>query len=507
MNSIYLVNPLSSPQAYFGAEVHASSGFDGAQLVADLAIVTVAGFVPPDFSITLCDEQLTPVNLDTAAEVVGLTGKISQGSRLIELADEFRRRGKVVLVGGPMASLDPDTVRPHCDILVRGELESVAATLFADLRAGRWQDEYVGERTDLSLAPLPRWDLYPNHRAFLGSVQTARGCPFECDFCDVPAYVGRKQRHKPMPQVLAELDQLYRLGYRSVFLADDNFTVDRQHAKALLAELAYWNRRQDAGPVTLSTQVSLDAARDDELLALCARAGINTVFIGLETPNETSLRESSKRQNLVQSVAGQIDRFIAHGIVVISGLIVGFDADGPDIFERQRQFVASLPIPIFSLGALVAPTQTPLYERLRTEGRLIPGMLRNTATPWSNNLQPLQMSREELLTGVQDLGRAIYSPQAFGDRLVQLLQRLGPSAMEGVTSTAPRSRLHDRLQWEFGAIIRQLAGRGTEERKMLARVTRQVMWHRPELLEQLRIQLRFYAQVRSVYDGFGTTVA
>ncbi len=149
---------------------------------------------------------------------------------------------------------------------------------------------------------MPRWDLYPNGQALMGSVQTSRGCPFECEFCDVIQYLGRKQRHKPVGQVLAELDQLYRLGYRSVFLADDNFTVYRARAKELLVALRDWNARQTDGRMRLMSQVSIDAAGDEDMLQMCADAGLTHVFIGIETPNEESLREAKKRQNLKKNL-------------------------------------------------------------------------------------------------------------------------------------------------------------------------------------------------------------
>src|SRR5262249_45882554 len=148
-----------------------------------------------------------------------------------------RRRGVKVIIGGPYASLSPDVLRPHCDILVIGEMEEIAEELFADLRNGYAKEEYVGARPDLGRSPLPRWDLYPNDRAIMGTVQTSRGCPFDCDFCDVIQYLGQKQRHKSTAQVLGELDVVYRFGYRQIFLADDNFTIHRSRTKELLVAL------------------------------------------------------------------------------------------------------------------------------------------------------------------------------------------------------------------------------------------------------------------------------
>src|SRR5712691_1773009 len=247
--SIYLINPAADFPSYFSSEVFAASGLAPAISMADLAIATIAAMAPGDFAVRLCDEYVSPIDFDTSADFVGITGKVSQWSRMKSIALEFRRRGAVVVIGGPYASLSPEVVRPYCDILVRGEIEDISTRLFADLRSGNWQTEYVGNRPDLKTSPLPRWDLYPNDRAMMGTVQTSRGCPFECEFCDVIEYLGRKQRHKAVDQVLRELDELYRHGYRSVFLADDNFTVYRARAKELLAAIRDWNTRQHDGPI------------------------------------------------------------------------------------------------------------------------------------------------------------------------------------------------------------------------------------------------------------------
>jgi radical SAM superfamily enzyme YgiQ (UPF0313 family) len=423
--SIYLINPVSDFPTYFSAEVYAGTGCGSTTLIADLAIPTIAAMAPSDFDVLLCDQNISPIDFDTPADFVGITGKITQWGHMMAIAQEFRQRGKVVLIGGPYVSLCPEIARPHCDILVRGEIEDIAEELFSDLQSGYWKAEYLGNRPDLSHSPLPKWGMYPDDRAVMGTVQTSRGCPFECEFCDVIQYLGRKQRHKPVNQVLGELDELYRYGYRAVFLCDDNFTVYRARTKELLAALRDWNLRQEKEKVRFATQASIDAARDDELLQMCAEAGLTNVFIGIETPNEDSLRETKKRQNVGINLIDQVQRFLDHGISVTGGMIVGFDSDGPDIFERQYQFAMSTPIPIFSLGALVAPAATPLYERMAKEGRLVSEGLEVAAMPWSTNIVPRQMTREQLLDGVQWLCNKLYHPSAFGERVLRFIDRLG----------------------------------------------------------------------------------
>lgn len=500
MSALYLVNPAADFPTYFSAEVYAARGLGKVALVADLAITTVAAMAPPEIQVTICDENASAVDLDTPAEFVGITGKISQFGRMIQIAGEFRRRGKVVIIGGPYASLSPETLRPHCDILVRGEIEGIAANFFADLVRHRWRDDYEGTRPDLALSPVPRWDLYPNDRAAMGSLQTARGCPFECEFCDVIQYVGRKQRHKPVGQVIVELEGLYKCGYRRIFLADDNFTVYRARAKELLSELKDWNARRDQGRVEFITQVSIDAARDADLLDLCAEAGLRNVFIGIETPNESSLRETKKRQNVGVDLRAEVEQFVTRGIAVTGGMIVGFDSDGPDIFGRQYEFAMSTPIPIFSLGALVAPEATPLHARMQKEGRLVEQGSEVAAMPWSTNIIPRQMTRDELLAGIRWLANEIYQPDAFGERICRFIELLGkgrdPGRGRATMMAPPRPRRVDldglRLLDQFGTL-------GAPERQLWRRFLK-VLGKNPEAGQFALPAMVQYMQIRFMYE-------
>ena len=329
-------------------------------MMADLAAATVAAMAPADFQISICDETVSLVDYNHPADWIAITGKVSQRQRMTAIADEFRRRGKRVIIGGPYASLSPARLRDHCDVLVCGEAEEIAGDLFADLRFGRPRDAYSGDKPDLALTPPPRWDLYPNDRALLGAVQTSRGCPFNCEFCDVIQYLGRKQRHKPVSHVLAEIDALYKLGYRSVFLADDNFTAYRSRCKELLEAIAWWRRDHQMDFVT---QISIDATRDEELLDMCVAAGLTQVFVGIETPNVESLRETGKQQNLLIDLAAEVQKLVDPGISVMGGMIVGFDADGPNVFRQQYDFAMSTPIDANCVRSL--PTLVTLCAMIR----------------------------------------------------------------------------------------------------------------------------------------------
>lgn len=497
--SIYLVNPTADFPTYFGAEMVQGWGMRPATAFADLAIATVAAMVPDGFDVRLCDENVTPVDFDADPDFVAITGKISQWGRMRQIAAEFRRRGRTVLIGGPFASLSPEVVAEQCDVLVRGEIEEIAPDLFSDLLGGCWKNDYEGTRPTLDISPLPRWDLYPNERALLGTVQTSRGCPFECEFCDVIEYLGRNQRHKPIPNILAELDALYRLGYRSIFLADDNFTVVRRRAKELLVAIRHWNDAQEHGKVTFSTQLSIDAAKDDEMLRLCAEAGLILAFIGIETPNEESLKLSKKRQNMGVDLTSQIHKFYRYGIAVIGGMIVGFDGDGPDIFRRQHDFATLSAMPVVTLGALVAPAATPLHQRMQDEGRLLADGSEVAALPWSTNIQPKLMSQQQLLEGIGWLANSLYHPTAFGDRLMQFIHLVGERRDPKHASAETSSVAARSVEGEGAEIMRRLVALGPEEARMTYRIFGAVS-RRPEAFDFVKPWLFQYAQIRYMYD-------
>ncbi len=495
MPSLYLINPRSDYPAYYGAEVFGELGLPPAAFMADLAVATVAALAPADFQVEICEENVAPARLDVAADFIGITGKVSQRGRMLELAVEYRRRGRTVIVGGPYASLSPEVFRPHCDVLLRGELEPVAARLFADLRRGDYQYEYRGAPADLSEAPMPRWDLYPNDRTLQGSVQTGRGCPFRCDFCDTIQYVGRHPRHKPPQRVLAELDVLYRLGYRNVFLADDNLTAHRGRARELLAALADWNRAVPAGRVHFTTQISLDAASRPGLLEQCAGAGLTEAFVGIETPNITSLRESRKPQNLLDDPVRSVERFVKSGVGVIGGLMVGFDSDGPDIFEQQYEFVMQSPLPSVSVNALNAPPTTPLYERMRQEGRLLEDDESDgPVNPWWTNMRPAQMTREELERGIRNLVSRLFRPDAFERRMRRFIELYPDTGPDPRSAGSPRRDVN--LQGL--SVVRALARLGPEEQGMMTRLSAAARL-KPGTQRHLFANLFRYMQIRSIY--------
>lgn len=503
MPSIYIINPAASYPSYHTAEAfgRADDGSGWVQ-VADLTIATVAAMVPNGWHIKLSEEAVASVDLESDADFIALTGKVSQRSRMYALADEFRRRGKTVLIGGSFASLSPDDVRPHADILVTGEIEEIASTLFADLAQGRWKDHYEGGKADIRLSPVPRWDLYPVQKAMSGALQTTRGCPFNCEFCDVIQYQGRKQRHKTVGQVMRELDALYQYGFRQVFIADDNFTVHRKHAAAFLEALTLWNEHKPE-PIRFTAQASVDVARDDEMLEKCRAANLSILFVGVETINTESLRETGKRQNLLVPMEDAIDRIVGAGIAVQAGIIFGFDHDHAGTLGDLSSFFDRIPVPDLSIGALVAPPATHLYRRLAAEGRLQGEIWETAAGTLQTNIIPKQMSRDELLQGVTDLCRSAYDPYRYGQRMLRFIDRCGTEKSPG-RNAAPRSPAYKLRAKAVLKSIQDISTQGDPEAAMVADILRSAANKPGVLLTALQFLSR-YGQTRYFLDRVRTS--
>ena len=415
MKRILLINPLPSLSLYSWPDVTDITGRPG--YIMNIALPTLAALAPPDVVVTVVDEAIEPVNFDGHWDLVGITGYLTQMRRMCDIADEFRRRRQLVAIGGPYASLSPQAVRSHADILFRGEAEHTWPEFLEDFLNGHWQTEYTSHgMVDLQSSPVPDISTLRPAAYELGVVQTSRGCPFECEFCDVIVYLGRRQRHKTPERVVDELEQLYQAGYRSVFLSDDNFTANRQRAGDIMAAVGDWNRAKPA-PVALYTQLSIDVTRDRDLplLDLCADAGLKQAFVGIETPNADALREVHKRQNLRNDLVEDVHRIQRRGIMVQAGMITGFDSDTLDSFVADYEFLQAAGIPMVLLAMLNALDGTPLQRRLADEGRLKGLLLADAAL--DTNVIPKQMTSQQLLKGTVWLLNRLYRPRAFLERL------------------------------------------------------------------------------------------
>jgi hypothetical protein len=281
-------------------------------------------------------------------------------------------------------------------------------------------------------------------------------------------------------------------------ITDDNLTAHRKRVKVLLAAIRDWNAQQKE-EVTFSSQISIDAAGDEELLQLLADAGVTQAFIGIETPNEDSLRETKKFQNVKGDLVAQVERFIENGIMVMGGMIVGFDADGPDIFSRQFEFAMSLPVPVFTPAPLFAPETTPLYARLQQEGRVIGGSADHEVTPWSTNIIPLQMTNDQLQSGLKWLCNRLYSPDAFGKRILRLAKVMSRRRAQRRAARRGGNGSLRRVERDCLGLLRKLPFRGLREAMLAAKLTGLAL-RRPAMIRSLLFLMLFYMQVRHLFD-------
>jgi radical SAM superfamily enzyme YgiQ (UPF0313 family) len=382
-----------------------------------------------EHAVTLCDENVEEIDFDVDADIVGVTGYIIHKSRMIEILAEFRRRGRFVVVGGPFASLCPEELREHADVVFADEAEETWPQFLNDYQAGVWKSEYrPSEKPDMSLAPMPRFDLVKVDRYHAMTVQFARGCPFNCEFCDIIVVYGRRPRTKSVDQLMAEIERCHDLGATQVFIVDDNFIGNVKLAKELLREMAAWGHSRGY-PIDFNTEVSLNVANDPELLGLMRAANFTTIFIGIESPRHDSLRETRKNQNLRGDMIENIRRIHAHGIQIQAGMIVGFDADDPTIFREQLDFVQNARIPISMTGMLQALPKTPLLARVAKEGRLL---RESTGDQFMfSNILPVAMSRLELYEGYAWLLSELYDFDNYRVRTLAFLLHRGSQVHGG----------------------------------------------------------------------------
>lgn len=341
-----------------------------------LGLITVAAILPQTWEFRLVDRNVCCERESDWdwADLIILSGMIVQKGDLLSLIAAAKRRGKLVAVGGPYVTSVPDAaLEAGADFLVLDEGEITLPLLVEALERGETSGIFRanGEKPDVTTTPVPRFDLL-NLRAYSEmSVQFSRGCPYQCEFCDIIVLYGRKPRTKTPAQMLAEFQALYDLGWRrSVFVVDDNFIGNKRNVKLMLQELAPWSAAHDY-PFSFSTEASVDLAQDPELLNLMIAANFGAVFLGIETPDTDSLSLTQKFQNTRNSLVEAVKTINQAGLRVMAGFIIGFDGEKPGAGDRICDFVEATAIPQALFGMLQALPNTALWHRLEKEGRLL----------------------------------------------------------------------------------------------------------------------------------------
>jgi radical SAM superfamily enzyme YgiQ (UPF0313 family) len=390
-----------------------------------LHIATVAALTPDEFEVDLWDESVQgSITNETELkdyDLVGLTGYTAHMPRAIELANFFRTRDILVVVGGSGISTMPQQYKDNFDVMFIGEAELTWPKFLEDWKKGNFRKIYRQlTPVDLSQTSKPRWETIAGqiHSYFLGGIQTSRGCPYDCEFCDVSLLFGRKFRHKPIENVLSEVRELQRLGVRGIVFCDDNFAGKPSYTKELLSELIALNNSFKR-PLGFATEVSIDVASDDKMLEMMADANFYQLFIGIESPNKDSLKETNKLQNFRSNLIDDVKKIQSYGISVRGSLIVGFDHDGKDIFDQHLQFVQEAFLAVPSIRVLMAPPGTRLWKRLKKEGRIIKTSTegRYYGNPGTTNIIPNRMTRWELHAGYLDLIERVYDWDNFAVRM------------------------------------------------------------------------------------------
>ncbi|MBV8131226.1 MAG: DUF4070 domain-containing protein [Alphaproteobacteria bacterium] len=423
MADIVLINPRFEI-SYWGLE-HAVPflGAKAAMPVANLPLL--AALTPPRHKVTLVDENVEPIDFARCAraDIVGVTGMNVQRRRLKEILHELKRRGVFTVVGGPWVTVQEDDIAGLADVIFIGEAEETWPRFLDEWNEGRHQIRYQqAERTDMATVPVARLDLLRMKDYAFASVQFSRGCPFECEFCDIIVTFGRRPRIKTSAQVLAELDATVAAGKRSVFIVDDNLIGNKKAIKPVLRDVVAW-QEEHGYPLTFATEASIDLAEDAELMQLMVEANVGHVFIGIETPNEAALRETRKFQNLrgrAGTMLEKVHRIQQAGMEVWCGIIVGFDNDDAGIFAAQSRFVREARIVSAMVNMLVAIPKTPLHTRLAREGRLTLLEDEENSGGFGTNVVPLRIGREVLYAGYTELMRELYEADAYFARLDEL---------------------------------------------------------------------------------------
>ncbi len=393
-----------------------------------LGLLTVAAMLPTEWEKKLVDMNVTTLdNKDLKwADYVFISAMVVQKNSVKEVIKRCEKLGVRTVAGGPLFTTNPEEFDGMIDHFVLNEAENTLPPFLENLKNGTAKHIYASnEWPDIRKTPIPLWKLIDMRKYASMSIQCSRGCPFDCEFCDIVVLNGRKPRTKDKDQLLGELDALYNQGWRgSVFVVDDNFIGNKIKLKTeILPAIIKWMEKRWR-PFAFSTEASINLSDDEELMQLMVDAGFGTIFVGIETPNEESLSECGKSQNKNRDLVACVKKLHRYGFQVQGGFIVGFDSDPPSIFERQINFIQKSGIVTAMVGLLNAPRGTRLYQRLKKENRLLADTSGDN-TDYSLNFIP-KMNRETLINGYKKILHTIYSSEQYYQRVKTFLREYKP---------------------------------------------------------------------------------
>lgn len=392
-----------------------------------LGLLTVSSMLPKDWKKELVDLNVSGIKNKEFewADLIFISAMSIQRDSATEIIEKCKSLNKKIVAGGPLFTEEPESF-PNVDYLVLNEAEITLPAFLKDFEAGIPQKVYSTDLyAELKDAPIPDYSLIQKSKYATLTLQFSRGCPYDCEFCDITALLGRKVRIKTKVQIINELDNIYNTGWRdSVFFVDDNFIGNKKVLKEdLLPAITDWMIRHNY-PFVFQTEASINLADDTELMNLMVEAGFSKAFIGIETPNEASLEECNKQQNKKRNLVDSVQLIQDAGIEVSAGFIVGFDNDTTSIFKRQIEFIQKSGIITAMVGLLNAPKKTKLYKRLMSEGRILNEWTGNN-TDSTLNFVP-KMNKQELLEGYQSILQGIYSSKAYCKRVIGFLKGYNP---------------------------------------------------------------------------------
>ncbi len=422
---ILLVYP-QYPDTFWGFK-HALKLISKKAAYPPLGLLTVAAMLPNEWEKKLVDMNVTSLTDKDLkwTDYVFISAMVVQKNSVKEIISRCKEFSTKIVAGGPLFTTW-DEEFDGVDHFVLGEAEITLLPFLEDLENGRAQHIYTSdERPDITKTPIPMWSLINMKKYASMNIQYSRGCPYNCEFCDIIILNGHKPRTKDKDQVLAELDALYNQGWRSaVFIVDDNFIGNKRKLKTeILPGIIKW-MEEKKHPFSLFTEASINLADDEELMRLMVEAGFGRVFVGIETPNEESLAECNKFTNRNRDLVASVKKIQNYGLEVQGGFIVGFDSDPLSIFKSQISFIQKSGIVTAMVGLLNAPRGTALYKRLKKENRLLKDFSGNNMD-FSLNFVP-KMSPEALINGYKHILDTIYSPKQFYERIKIFLKEFRP---------------------------------------------------------------------------------